>query len=145
MEIIKTEDTSSAVQETLTRFIHDMGKTSVFCKDRPGFIVNRLLIPYMVEALRLVDRGDASFKDVDTAMKLGAGYPMGPFELMDYVGLDTIQFILQGWVESGRVDPSLVVGGDTMLKELVGKGHLGRKSGHGFYPYPPPPPRNSPK
>lgn len=65
-------------------------------QDTPGFIVNRLLVPYMMEAVRMVERGDATPQDVDTAMKLGAGYPMGPFELTDYVGLDTCKFILDG-------------------------------------------------
>lgn len=65
-------------------------------QDTPGFIVNRLLVPYLFEALRLADRGDASIKDIDIAMKLGAGYPMGPFELIDYVGLDTTKFIQDG-------------------------------------------------
>ena len=65
-------------------------------KDTPGFIVNRLLVPYMLEAIRMYDRGDASKEDIDLAMKLGAGYPMGPFQLADYVGLDTTQFIVNG-------------------------------------------------
>ncbi|MPC22142.1 putative 3-hydroxyacyl-CoA dehydrogenase [Portunus trituberculatus] len=74
-----------------------MGKVTVECKDTPGFIVNRLLVPFMFEAVRMVERGEASPRDVDTAMKLGAGHPMGPFELMDYVGLDTGKFIIDGW------------------------------------------------
>ncbi len=93
----------------------------------------------MVEALRLVARGDATMRDVDTAMKLGAGYPMGPFELMDYVGLDTVLAITDGWVRSGRVARELVGGGkaEEMLRDLVARGRLGRKSGAGFYDYPP--------
>ena len=67
-----------------------------FSQDTPGFIVNRLLVPYMMEAVRMVERGEATPQDVDTAMKLGAGYPMGPFELTDYVGLDTCKFIMDG-------------------------------------------------
>lgn len=73
-----------------------MGKSPVKCKDTPGFIVNRLLVPYMMEAIRMAERGDATPEDIDTAMKLGAGYPMGPFELADYVGLDTTKFIVEG-------------------------------------------------
>lgn len=65
-------------------------------QDTPGFIVNRLLVPYLMEAVRMAERGDASLQDIDTAMKLGAGYPMGPFELLDYVGLDTTKFIQDG-------------------------------------------------
>jgi 3-hydroxyacyl-CoA dehydrogenase len=137
VEVIRTADTSSEVFESLLTFSKALGKAPVACKDTPGFIVNRLLIPYMVEALRLVERGEATFQDVDVAMKLGAGYPMGPFELMDYVGLDTILFITRGWVDSGRVDASLVQGGDALIRGLVAQGHLGRKSGQGFYAYPP--------
>ena len=73
-----------------------MGKSPVKCKDTPGFIVNRLLVPYMMEAIRMAERGDATPEDIDTAMKLGAGYHMGPFELADYVGLDTTKFIVEG-------------------------------------------------
>ena len=82
-----------------------MGKATVECKDTPGFIVNRLLVPYLMEAVRMVERGDASARDVDTAMKLGAGYPMGPFELADYVGLDTNKFIMEGWSERFPGEP----------------------------------------
>lgn len=73
-----------------------MGKTCITCKDTPGFVVNRLLVPMLAEAARLLERGDATARDIDTAMKLGAGYPMGPFELADYVGNDTTKFILDG-------------------------------------------------
>lgn len=86
-----------------------VGKHVVVCKDTPGFIVNRLLVPYMLEAARMVQRGDATIEDVDAAMKLGAGYPMGPFELLDYVGLDTTSFIADGWAEEypvSKVNPS---------------------------------------
>ena len=70
-----------------------------YAQDTPGFIVNRLLVPNLMEAVRMVERGDATPKDVDIAMKLGAGHPMGPFELADYVGLDTTKFIIDGWAE----------------------------------------------
>ena len=104
--------------------------------DTPGFIVNRLLVPYMMEALRLIERGDANVQDVDIAMKLGAGYPMGPFELMDYVGLDTIKFITDGWFKSS---PELkghdLISPSKTLNELVAQGHYGRKTGKGFYDY----------
>ena len=83
VEVIRTEETTDEVFESLLAVCKKMKKTPVSCKDTPGFIVNRLLVPYMMEAIRLVERGDASKEDVDTAMKLGAGYPMGPFELMD--------------------------------------------------------------
>ncbi|TPX39710.1 hypothetical protein SeLEV6574_g07030 [Synchytrium endobioticum] len=136
VEIVRTSHTSPETVGRLKSLCSDLGKTAVVCRDTPGFIVNRLLVPYMMEALRLVERGEASKEDVDTAMKLGAGYPMGPFELMDYVGLDTLKFICDGWYESGkglagddRVSPP------NALNELVKNGHLGRKCGKGFYDY----------
>ncbi|KAI8055063.1 hydroxyacyl-CoA dehydrogenase [Syncephalis plumigaleata] len=136
VEVIRTEHTNNAVFEDLMEFSRRLGKAPVACKDTPGFIVNRLLVPYMMEALRLYERGDANIQDIDTAMKLGAGYPMGPFELMDYVGLDTLKFISDGWRTSDTelkgnslVDPS------NTLNKLVSEGKLGRKSGSGFYEY----------
>ena len=94
----------------------------------PGFIVNRLLVPYLGEAIAMVERGDASFKDVDTAMKLGAGYPMGPFELLDYVGLDLHMRICE--------DPNNPLARPSPLIEgLVKQGKCGVKTGEGFYKY----------
>merc|ERR1712150_353584 len=106
---------------------------TVDCKDTPGFIVNRLLVPYMIEAVRLVERGDCTTRDADTAMKLGAGYPMGPFELCDFVGLDTMKFILDGWNKS--YPDNELFQPSQMLDKLVGEGKLGMKSGEGFYSY----------
>jgi 3-hydroxyacyl-CoA dehydrogenase len=103
----------------------------VGCKDTPGFVVNRLLVPYMSESLRMLERGDASAEDIDNAMKLGCGYPMGPIELTDYVGLDTTLAIIQGWVERYPDDPSFVI--PKILETKVSEGKLGRKSGEGFY------------
>lgn len=104
--------------------------------DALSFIVNRLLVPYMLEAIRLVERGDASVEDVDTAMKLGAGYPMGPFELADLVGLDTLSHIAKGWRESrvstGEINEEIVKE-SKLLEDLVSQGKLGKKSGGGFY------------
>ncbi|CAG2121143.1 unnamed protein product, partial [Medioppia subpectinata] len=108
VEIIKVMDgTNEHTFESLQQFVKDIDKVGVSCKDTPGFIVNRLLVPYMLEAVRLLERGDATARDIDIAMKLGAGYPMGPFELMDYVGLDTNKFIVDAW--SARGDPSLTI------------------------------------
>jgi 3-hydroxyacyl-CoA dehydrogenase len=110
-----------------------MKKKTVDCKDTPGFIVNRLLVPYLMEAVRLVERGHASPSDVDLAMKLGAGHPMGPFELADYVGLDTTKFIMDGWSkaypEESLFRPS------ALQDRLVAEGKFGRKTGEGFYKY----------
>uniref|UniRef100_A0A8V0XSS7 3-hydroxyacyl-CoA dehydrogenase n=1 Tax=Gallus gallus TaxID=9031 RepID=A0A8V0XSS7_CHICK len=96
VEVVKTPMTSQKTYESLMDFSKAVGKSPVSCKDTPGFIVNRLLVPYMMEAVRLFERGDASKEDIDVAMKLGAGYPMGPFELLDYVGLDTSKYIIDG-------------------------------------------------
>ena len=87
VEVVRTSHTSDATHAALTAFGAAVGKTTVSCKDTPGFIVNRLLVPYLADAVRMHERGDASLRDIDAAMKLGCGYPMGPFELADYVGL----------------------------------------------------------
>jgi len=133
VEIIRTDQTSDDTFDKLTAFGKGVGKTTVKCKDTAGFIVNRLLVPYMLESVRMVERGDASARDVDTGMKLGCGYPMGPFELADYVGLDTIKFILDGWhkryPEEAQFRPS------ETINKLVDEGKLGVKTGHGFYSY----------
>uniref|UniRef100_A0ABK0LJQ8 3-hydroxyacyl-CoA dehydrogenase n=1 Tax=Rattus norvegicus TaxID=10116 RepID=A0ABK0LJQ8_RAT len=102
-------------------------------EDTPGFIVNRLLVPYLIEAIRLHERGDASKEDIDTAMKLGAGYPMGPFELLDYVGLDTTKFILDGWHEMDPENPLFQP--SPSMNNLVAQKKLGKKTGEGFYKY----------
>ncbi|KAL3990164.1 Hydroxyacyl-coenzyme A dehydrogenase mitochondrial [Acanthocheilonema viteae] len=132
-EVARLTETSDDTFNALQSFGKTIGKITVACKDVPGFIVNRLLIPYLIEAIRMSERDDASPQDIDTAMKLGAGYPMGPFELLDYVGLDTIKFILDGWHESHpnekQFNPS------PMLNRLVAEGKLGKKSGEGFYSY----------
>ncbi|RKO97977.1 Hydroxyacyl-coenzyme A dehydrogenase mitochondrial precursor, partial [Caulochytrium protostelioides] len=136
VEVIRIGETQPQVFETLLALTKAMGKVPVSCKDTPGFIVNRLLVPYMFEALRLVERGDATKEDVDTAMKLGAGYPMGPFELMDYVGLDTTKFINDGWYQSGKgLQGSKLTEPSPLLDQLVADGKFGRKSGEGFYAY----------
>jgi len=133
VEVIKTQSTTDDTFDALFQFSKDLGKTPVLCHDTPGFIVNRLLVPYMMEAMRMIERGDASAEDIDTAMKLGAGYPMGPFELADYVGLDTNKFIIDGWHKKFPENP-LFKPNDT-LNKLVKDGKFGRKSGEGFYKY----------
>lgn len=133
LEVIRIPQTSDQTFNAMMDWGKAMGKTCVSAKDTPGFIVNRLLVPNLMEAIRLVERGDATPEDVDIAMKLGAGHPMGPFELADYVGLDTTKFIIDGWserfpnVEQFKPSP--------LLNKLVGEGKLGRKSGQGFYKY----------
>lgn len=108
-----------------------VGKVGVSCADTPGFIVNRLLVPSLAQAILFVERGDATVGDVDLSMQFGAGHPMGPLHLADYVGLDTTLSILQGWVDNFPDEPAFIV--PESLKAMVAAGHLGRKSGQGFY------------
>merc|ERR550534_1298537 len=133
VEVISTPQTSASTSAALLQFTKDLGKTPVVCGDTPGFIVNRLLVPYMMEAIRLYERGDASTEDIDVAMKLGAGYPMGPFQLLDYIGLDTIKFIMDGW--SVEYPNDLLMQPSESLNKLVEQGKLGRKTGEGYYNY----------
>ncbi|XP_027874855.1 hydroxyacyl-coenzyme A dehydrogenase, mitochondrial isoform X1 [Xiphophorus couchianus] len=133
VEVVATTSTSPETSESLLNFTKALGKTPVCCKDTPGFIVNRLLVPYMMEALRLHERGHASKEDIDTGMKLGAGYPMGPFELSDYVGLDTIKFIMDGWSKKEPDNP--IFAPSQLLNKLVAEGKLGKKTLEGFYKY----------
>jgi len=133
LEVIRIPETSDETNTAMMEWGKAMGKTCVSAKDTPGFIVNRLLVPNLMEAVRLVERGDASPKDVDTAMKLGAGWPMGPFELADYVGLDTNKFIIDGWHELYPDEP--LFRPSELVNKLVSEGKFGRKSGEGFYKY----------
>ncbi|XP_070544255.1 hydroxyacyl-coenzyme A dehydrogenase, mitochondrial-like isoform X1 [Ptychodera flava] len=133
VEVVRIPQTSDATYDTLVEYCKKIGKTTVSCKDTPGFIVNRLLVPYMMEAVRLVERGDATPRDVDTAMKLGAGYPMGPFELLDYTGVDISKFVIDGWHEKYPDNP--LFNPSPLINKLVSEGKLGRKTGEGFYKY----------
>ncbi|XP_028260933.1 hydroxyacyl-coenzyme A dehydrogenase, mitochondrial [Parambassis ranga] len=133
VEVCGTSATSQETFDSLMNFSKELGKTPVSCKDTPGFIVNRLLVPYILEAYHLHERGHGSKEDVDIAMKLGAGYPMGPFELSDYIGLDTIKFILDGWRVMDPNNPSFAP--SELLNKLVAEGKLGKKTGEGFYKY----------
>jgi 3-hydroxybutyryl-CoA dehydrogenase len=133
VEVVRTILTSDETIRTATAFVRELGKTPVATQDTTGFIVNRLLVPYLLEAVRLLESGVASKEDIDQAMKLGCGYPMGPFTLLDLVGLDTTLFVAEvmfsEFRESRFAPPPL-------LKRMVMAGHLGRKSGKGFYDYP---------
>jgi len=131
VEVVRTSDTDSNSFDKVFEFVKTLGKTPVSCKDTPGFIVNRLLVPFLAQALLLLERGDGSIEDIDTAMKLGAGHPMGPIQLADYVGLDTTMFILEGWVQKFPNEKAFMV--PEILKKKVAAGKLGRKSGEGFY------------
>lgn len=123
-----------ASQETRTKvheFTKTINKTVIECKDTPGFVVNRLLVPYILESIHLVERGESTMKEVDVAMKLGAGYPMGPFELADYVGLDTLLFIAMNWEKELKGMYKV----PELLKKLVSQNKLGKKTKIGFYEY----------
>ncbi|KAJ2401865.1 hypothetical protein GGI10_005973 [Coemansia sp. RSA 2530] len=136
VEVVRTKEADQEVVDSAVAWVKAIGKAPAVCKDTPGFIVNRLLLPYMMEAIRLLERDVASAQDIDTAMKLGAGYPMGPFELCDYVGLDTIKFIVDGWHKDGEgLKGNPLFASSTKLDELVKQGRLGVKSGKGFYDY----------
>ncbi|XP_071952316.1 hydroxyacyl-coenzyme A dehydrogenase, mitochondrial-like [Antedon mediterranea] len=133
VEVVRIDETSDETFNSLVAFGQAVGKTTVSCKDTPGFIVNRLLVPYLMEAVRLFDRGDASARDIDVGMKLGAGHPMGPFELIDYVGLDVTKFIMDGWHE--KYPDNALFNPSPSVDKLVSEGKLGVKTGEGFYSY----------
>ena len=132
VEVVRTLLTDDGVLATVQDFCKTIGKTPVACKDNSGFIVNRLLVPYILDAIRALEEGVGSVQDIDEAMKLGCGYPMGPFALLDFVGLDTTYFIANIMFEEYRekrfAPPPL-------LKQMVQAGRLGKKSGRGFYEY----------
>jgi 3-hydroxybutyryl-CoA dehydrogenase len=132
VEIVKTIVTSQETIDTLYAFAKRVGKTAVLAQDTPGFIVNRLLVPYLLYAIRMFEAGLASREDIDEGMKLGCGHPMGPLTLLDFVGLDTTYFIAEIMFDEFK-DPLMAP--PPLLKRMVLAGHLGRKSGRGFYDY----------
>ena len=132
VEVVRTIATEPAALETVVAFAERLGKTVVRVPDRAGFIVNRLLIPYLLEAVRACEEGLASVTDIDTAMKLGCGHPMGPLTLLDFIGLDTAYYISQIMYEEFREKRFAAPG---LLRRMVLAGWLGRKSGRGFYDY----------
>jgi len=131
VEVVRTDATDPDVFATARGFGESVGKAPVGCKDTPGFVVNRLLVPYMAQAMLMYDRGDATLEDIDVAMQFGCGYPMGPFTLTDYVGLDTTLYILQGWVKNHPDEPAFAI--PKILEQKVAEGKMGRKTGEGFY------------
>ncbi|MFN8424325.1 MAG: 3-hydroxybutyryl-CoA dehydrogenase [Anaerolineae bacterium] len=133
LELVRGLQTSDATFDRARALGGQLGKTLVVCqKDAPGFIVNRLFIPYGLDAIRALDDGVATIEDFDTAMKLGMSHPMGPFTLMDFVGLDTMLFIADAMYDETK-DPRYAA--PPRLRQMVAAGWLGRKSGRGFYEY----------
>ena len=132
IEFVRTILTSDETMATAREFGSSLGKTMVTAKDTPGFIVNRLLIPYLLQAVQIYEDGLASREDIDTAIKLGLAHPMGPLTLLDFVGLDTTLFIADAMYEEYK-DPRYAA--PPLLRRMVLAGQLGRKSGRGFYEY----------
>ena len=132
VEVIRALTTTEETYKTVFELAKALGKNPVTVVDRPGFIVNRLLIPYLLDAIRAYEQGLGSMEDIDQAMQLGCGHPMGPFTLLDFIGLDTTYFIANIMFEEFR-QPSYAP--PPLLKRMVLAGHLGKKSGQGFYKY----------
>jgi len=132
VEVVRTLLTDEAAARQVTEWVRAVGKVPVQAKDATAFIVNRLLVPYLLDAIRVYEGGLASLEDIDQAMKLGCGYPMGPFTLLDLVGLDTTLYVAEVMFEEFR-EPRYAP--PPLLKRMVMAGHLGRKTGKGFYTY----------
>ena len=132
VEVVSTIVTEPAVLEEGKAFVGQIGKTPVTARDTTGFVVNRLLVPYLLDAIRMLEAGVASREDIDNAMKLGCGYPMGPLTLLDFVGLDTTYYIANIMFDEFK-EPSFAP--PPLLKRMVLAGHHGKKSGRGFYDY----------
>lgn len=132
VEVVRGLETADRTWRDLVAFARSLGKEPVTAPDRPGFIVNRLLFPYLLDAVRSHEAGLGTVEEIDAAMKLGCGHPMGPFALLDFIGLDTAYSIATVMYEEFR-DPAFAP--PPLLKRLVLARRLGRKSGHGFYRY----------
>jgi 3-hydroxybutyryl-CoA dehydrogenase len=132
VEVVRTILSDDATVSSATEWVRALGKVPVQTKDSTAFIVNRLLVPYLLDAIRLYEAGLTTLEDIDQAMKLGCGYPMGPFTLLDLVGLDTTMFVAEVMFEEFR-EPRYAP--PPLLKRMVIAGHLGRKTGRGFYTY----------
>ena len=132
LEIVRTDITSDETFSTGKDFGQSLGKTIVIAQDSPGFIVNRLMTPQILNAIRMLEDGVATKEDIDTGMTLGLNYPMGPLALADLIGLDTLLFIVNGIYDKL---PEEQYNAPTLLKKMVSDGLLGRKTGKGFYDY----------
>jgi 3-hydroxybutyryl-CoA dehydrogenase len=132
VEVIRALTTTDETYQTVFAFAQSLGKEPITAPDKPGFIVNRLLVPYLLDAIRSYEHGLGTIEDIDKGMKLGTGYPMGPFTLLDFVGLDTTYYIANIMFDEYR-EPAYAP--PPLLKRMVLAGRLGRKSGQGFYKY----------
>lgn len=132
VEVVRAMETSTATVDAVLEFTRRIGKEPIVARDSPGFVVNLLLVPYMLDAIRALEHGVASVHDIDVGMQLGAGHPMGPLALSDFVGLDTLvrvaDIMFDAYRERRHAPPPL-------LRRMVVAGLLGRKSGRGFYDY----------
>src|SRR4051794_10348306 len=132
VEVIRGLSTSDETYQSVFAFAKSLGKEPITAPDKPGFIVNRLLVPYLLDAIRSYEHGLGTLEDIDKGMQLGCGYPMGPFTLLDFVGLDTTYYIANIMFDEYR-EPAYAP--PPLLKRMVLAGRLGRKSGQGFYKY----------
>ncbi|HEY1016418.1 MAG TPA: 3-hydroxybutyryl-CoA dehydrogenase [Herpetosiphonaceae bacterium] len=132
VEVIRSIATSPETVATLKEFSAAIGKNAIEASDTTGFIVNRLLVPYLLDAVRVLESGIATKEDIDAGMKLGCGYPMGPLTLLDFVGIDTTYYIANIMFDEFR-EPRFAP--PPLMKRMVLAGHFGRKSGKGFYDY----------
>jgi 3-hydroxybutyryl-CoA dehydrogenase len=132
VELVTTVKTADGTKETARTYAANLGKQVIEAKDRAGFVVNMLLVPYMLGAIRMYEAGVASAEDIDTGMRLGANHPMGPLELTDFVGLDTTKFVADVLFEEFK-EP--LYASPPLLTRMVEAGLHGRKTGHGFYNY----------
>jgi 3-hydroxybutyryl-CoA dehydrogenase len=132
VEVIRALTTSDETYQKVFAFAESLGKEPITAPDKPGFIVNRLLVPYLLDAIRAYENGLGTLEDIDKGMKLGTGYPMGPFTLLDFVGLDTTYYIANIMFDEYR-EPAYAP--PPLLKRMVLAGRLGKKSGQGFYKY----------
>ncbi|MFZ0976312.1 MAG: 3-hydroxybutyryl-CoA dehydrogenase [Solirubrobacteraceae bacterium] len=132
VEVVVALDTSESTVGSAKRFVERLGKRPIETKDRSGFIVNMLLVPYLMAAVRMYEEGFASREDIDNGMKLGCGHPMGPLTLCDFIGLDVLYAVCDSLYEEFKRDEYAP---PPLLKRMVASGRLGRKSGRGFYDY----------
>ncbi len=133
VELVRSLSTTSETMDRVDRFVVEvLGKRVIRCRDRAGFVVNRLLVPYLLDAIRMFDEGKVSAADIDSGMMYGCGHPMGPLTLCDLIGLDTIEAVADVLYEEFKGTHNAP---PPLLRRMVAAGHLGRKSGKGFYEY----------